>query len=166
MLRKAMKQFRQYRPRAGFIWLGFPEKEFPAALDSVLSWPDDERQSLLLLGNLTHDEFLTLLTRCFACIRTPACDGVAASVLESLALKIPVVASENGRRPGGTINYAETDASDLCAKLLFVVENHSAIQARLEQLQPGDNVARMADWLAGEIDSRDRAQVTPATQAL
>ena len=60
-----------------------------------------ECPSLLLLGNLPHDEFLTLLTRCSAYLRSPACDGVAASVLEAVALGVPVVASENGRRPAG-----------------------------------------------------------------
>jgi len=147
MLREAMHRFREYQPNAGFIWLGFPERELPPAQEFVNEWPDEERRSLLLLGNLTHDQFLTLLSRCFACIRTPACDGVAASVLESLVMGIPVVASENGRRPPGTLTYTETSAADLYDKLVFLVENDAAIRAKLEGLEHGDNVARMADWL-------------------
>ncbi|HVI07313.1 MAG TPA: hypothetical protein VND65_03365 [Candidatus Binatia bacterium] len=164
MLREAMNLFRAYRPDAGFIWLGFPEKELPAARQSVQDWPSDERQSLLLLGNQTHDQFLTLLSRCFACIRTPACDGVAASVLESLALGIPVIASENGRRPAGTVNYRETDAADLLAKLRYVVENRAALQSRLQNLPPGDNVGRMADWLADEALAEKPATVSAVAQ--
>lgn len=147
MLREAMRKFRGYRPNAAFVWLGFPDREMPNAHGFVRDWPADERESLLLLGNLQHDAFLTLLSRCTACVRTPACDGVAASVLESLAMKIPVVASENNRRPAGTITYAETDAADLNAKLIFVMENYGSIKASLEQAQPADNVARMAEWL-------------------
>jgi glycosyltransferase involved in cell wall biosynthesis len=163
MLREAMSRFRRYQSSAGFIWLGFPDRELPSAREFV-RWSAAERQGLLLLGNLTHDEFLTLLGRCFACIRTPACDGVSASVLESLVMGIPVVASENGRRPPGTLTYAETDAADLYAKLVFLVENYSAIKASLEQLEERDNVARMADWLAGEPGSGTKAEVAPATQ--
>jgi glycosyltransferase involved in cell wall biosynthesis len=147
MLREAMHRFRRYQPKAGFIWLGFPDRELPRAEEFVREWPGEERQSLLLLGNLTHDQFLTLLSRCVACIRTPACDGVAASVLESLVMGIPVVASENGRRPPGTLTYTETSAVDLYDKLVFLVENDSAIRAKLKRFEHGDNVARMADWL-------------------
>jgi glycosyltransferase involved in cell wall biosynthesis len=93
VLRDGMKLLRQKYPEAGFIWLGFPDGELPAANAYVDSWTEEERRSLLLLGNLKHDEFLTLLTRCSTYLRSPACDGVAASVLESLALNIPVVAS-------------------------------------------------------------------------
>jgi hypothetical protein len=163
-LREAMSRFRRYQSSGGFIWLGFPDKEMPGAREFVQDWPAAERQSLLLLGNLTHDEFLTLLGRCFGCIRTPACDGVAASVLESLVMGIPVVASENGRRPPGTLTYAETDAADLYAKLVFLVENYSAIKTSLDQLEHTDNIARMADWLAREAGSGTKAKVAPVTR--
>ena len=73
------------------------------------------------MENLNHNEFMTLLSRCTAKLRTPACDGVSASVLESLALGIPVVASENGRRPAGVITYAERDAADMCLKLEYLL---------------------------------------------
>jgi glycosyltransferase involved in cell wall biosynthesis len=164
MLREAMRRFQQSEPNAGFIWLGFPDRELPAVEEFVAEWAAAETQNLLLLGNLTHDEFLTLLGRCFACIRTPACDGVAASVLESLAMGVPVVASENGRRPHGTLTFAETDASDLHAKLLFLVENYSIIKSSLEHVELRDNVARMADWLAGEASAETRTEVTPVSQ--
>ena len=77
---------------------------------------------------------------------------------------IPVVASENGRRPPGTVTYSEADAADLCAKLVFLCENYTTIKASLEKLERTDNVARMADWLAGEPSSGTKAEVAPATQ--
>lgn len=149
-LREGMSLFRRTHPLAGFIWLGFPIKELQLAQKFVAAWPQEERDSLLLLGNLSHDQFLTLMTRCFAVVRTPACDGVAASVLEALALSVPVVASENGRRPGGVIAYENTSAEDMCGKLLYLVENFKIVKAGLGGAAPDDNVGQMADLLAGE----------------
>jgi glycosyltransferase involved in cell wall biosynthesis len=148
-LREAMLQFRRRYPQAGFIWLGFPSKELPAANEFVADWPAPERQSLLLLGNVTHDEFLTLLSRCFAYIRTPACDGVAASVLESLALGIPVIASENGHRPANVATYREGDAADLCAKLIGLTEGYNQFKKSAQLQAAEDNIARTVDWLLG-----------------
>jgi glycosyltransferase involved in cell wall biosynthesis len=150
VLRAGMRQYRERDPAAGFIWLGFPGKEMPAAEEFVSTWQAEERSSLLLLGNLTHDQFLTLLSRCFVYLRTPACDGVAASVLESLALRVPVVASENERRPAGVVTYSDTSAGDMVDKLRFVLEHYDEVKAGLRLDLGDDNVGRMADWLAGD----------------
>jgi glycosyltransferase involved in cell wall biosynthesis len=164
VLRQAMVLARERFPGAGFIWLGFPTKELAAAEGFVQPWPASERKSLLLLGNVTHDQFLTLLSRSYICIRTPACDGVAASVLESLAIGVPVVASENGRRPPGTITYEENDAADLSRKLVYVAEHYAEVTSRIGRTSDDeDNVARMADWLAGETISSDSTEVAHAT---
>lgn len=147
MLREAMKKFRQHHAHAGFIWVGFPSKELPLAQRFVAQWPSHERESLLLLGNLTHDAFSSLLERCFAYIRTPACDGVAASVLESLALGVPVVASENHNRPPQVTTYRESDADDLCEKLAFVTEHYQQVKKHTQLDTAEDNIARTVDWL-------------------
>ena len=154
MLREAMKHFRQHCAQAGFIWLGFPSKEMPAAQKFVAQWPSRERESLLLLGNLSHNVFSTLLERCFAYIRTPACDGVAASVLESLALGIPVVASENHNRPSQVTTYREGDACDLSEKLVFVTLHYQQVKERTHLDDADDNIARTADWLLEEPSRR------------
>jgi len=150
VLREGMKLFRAKHPQAGFIWLGFPPKEMQAVREYISSFAPDEQGSLLLLGNLDHSEFLTLLLRCTAKLRTPGCDGVSASVLESLALGVPVVASENGRRPAGVITYAEMDAADLCLKLEYLLQNFDAIKQRTMLDSEQDNVKLTADWLLGE----------------
>ena len=150
ILRMAMKQFRQKCERAGFIWLGFPSKELPSAQEFVASWPGGEREGLLLLGNVDHDTFSTLLSRCFAYIRTPACDGVAASVLESLALGVPVITSENHNRPPQVTTYTEKDADDLCQKLVFVTEHYARVKEQTKLHGAEDNIARTADWLLEE----------------
>ena len=149
-LREGMRRFREYEPKTGYIWLGFPGKELRAAEEFVRNWPADERSSLLLLGNLSHDQFLTLLSRCTLYLRTPACDGVAASVLEALALRVPVVASENGRRPGGVITYSDGDASDMVERLSYAVGHLDELRSSLLPNPSEDNVGQMADWLAGE----------------
>jgi glycosyltransferase involved in cell wall biosynthesis len=147
VLREAMLQFLRRYPQAGFIWLGFPRKELPAAAEFVGRWPAQERQGLLLLGNLPHDEFLTLLSQSFAYIRTPACDGVAASVLESLAIGTPVVASENGQRPPNVTTYRDGDAADLCAKLVHVTQYYGEVKQQTRLPHTEDNIARTVDWL-------------------
>jgi glycosyltransferase involved in cell wall biosynthesis len=162
LMRTAMREYRKAHAHAGFIWLGFPGKELPAAENMVRSWPADEQQGLLLLGNLSHDQFLTLLSRSFINLRTPACDGVAASVLESLSLGIPVVASENHRRPAGVVTYDDTDAQDMCAKLLYVTEHHDQIKSGLRAEVSDDNVGRMADWLSGESRTKPALAAIPA----
>lgn len=84
-------------------------------------------------------------------MRSPACDGVAASVLEALGLGIPVVASENGRRPAGVITYRDGDAADMSAKMVYIMENYDVVRAQmdgsLDSDDVQDNVAYMADWL-------------------
>lgn len=154
MLRRAMARFRHDYPKAGFVWLGFPSKEMPAVEQYVAEWSAHERDGLLLLGNLTHDEFLSLLRCCTAYLRTPMCDGVAASILESLALGIPVVASDNGTRPKGVVTYANLDEADLCAKLSLVVTQPEQVkqQTRLEQMD--DNIDLTVDWLLGRSGIR------------
>jgi glycosyltransferase involved in cell wall biosynthesis len=147
VLHDAMCQFLELHPRAGFIWLGFPAKELPDATTYTTLWPMRERMSLLLLGNLPHDEFLTLLERSSAYVRTPACDGISASVLEALALGVPVLASQNGHRPPGVMTYEEGDAANLFAGLVTMAERLTRF------IPPGllgdaeDNIAKTADWL-------------------
>jgi glycosyltransferase involved in cell wall biosynthesis len=150
VLWEAMLRFRKQYPRAGFIWLGFPAKELPAASDWVNHWPEAERQGVMVLGNLGHDEFLTLLSRSSAFVRTPACDGVSASVLESLSLGIPVIASENGSRPENVTTYAEREASDLHAKLLDVVERYAEVKAKTRLAFSDDTIVRTVNWVLGE----------------
>jgi len=146
-MREAMTRLRRDHPKAGFVWLGFPGKEMPKAQDFVGIWPAEERDSLMLLGNVDHDTFLTLMTRSAIFWRTPACDGVSASVLESLALGVPVVASDNGRRPAGVVTYRETDSVDMAAKLAYVMGNRVEIKATLQQNKSEDKVGEKVDWL-------------------
>jgi glycosyltransferase involved in cell wall biosynthesis len=64
-------------------------------------------------GDLDRQVFLTLLSQCDVCIRTPKRDGVSSCVMESLALGVPVVAAANALRPPGVITYPCEDAHAL-----------------------------------------------------
>jgi glycosyltransferase involved in cell wall biosynthesis len=162
ILREGMKLYRKAQPNAGFIWLGFPDKELSAAKEYVGNWPAEERENLLLLGSLTHDQFLSLLSRSFIYLRTPACDGVAASVLESIALGIPVVASDNGRRPAGVITYDDLDPVDMAQKLNYVTRHRQEVKAGLQLDAANDNVGKMAEWLAREFVGAAEPKVVAA----
>src|SRR5258706_626470 len=160
-MRDAMVRFRQLYPKAGFIWLGFPDKEMPKAREFVGAWSPEKRARLLLLATMDHDAFLTLVTRSAIFWRTPTCDGVSASVLESLTLGIPVVTSDNGRRPAGVVTYRETDPADMTAKLAYVAENLSGIKASLKKSESEDKVGEKVDWLVG--NSRAELSSKPIT---
>jgi hypothetical protein len=70
-------------------------------------------------------------------------------VLESLALGIPVIASENGHRPANVTAYREGDAADLCAKLISLTERYDQFKKNTQLKAAEDNIARTVDWLFG-----------------
>lgn len=120
-------------------------------------------------GDLSHDAFMSLLSRAQVFVRTPKKDGVCSSVLEALSLGVPVVASENGSRPPGVITFRADDAADLCEKLRYLLDNYAAIRARLGRPQVRDTVADEAhvlvavatgDWRpeTGAAASRGRSE--------
>jgi peptidoglycan/xylan/chitin deacetylase (PgdA/CDA1 family)/glycosyltransferase involved in cell wall biosynthesis len=158
-LLEAMSMFTAAHPRAGFIWLGFPAKEFKLAKDWLAQLPGGNPQNLLLLGNLDHETFLSLLTRSSVYVRPPECDGISASVLESLALGVPVVAAANGRRPPGVVTYRFADPADLCAKLEYVTSNYETVKQDTRPTPTADHIGLTADFvLSGKwIDSEAAA---------
>jgi glycosyltransferase involved in cell wall biosynthesis len=95
---------------------GFPEADVSEAMSaSIARWRLEER--ICRVDDLDHDEFLTALSRAALYLRTHVSDGVCSSVLEALALGVPVVASENGHRPPGVVTYPATDFEALAKAL-------------------------------------------------
>jgi glycosyltransferase involved in cell wall biosynthesis len=99
-----------------------------------------EKKIILTVGNLDHDQFMTLLGKSDIFLRTPVSDGVASSVLEALALKVPVVASENGRRPQSVITYQADNAEELGSKVKDVLINQDEFRKKIIKPDVKDTV--------------------------
>jgi glycosyltransferase involved in cell wall biosynthesis len=102
---------------------------------------------ICMIEDLTHPEFLEALTHSALYLRTPTTDGVASSVLESLALGVPVVASENGTRPPGVITYRAADPDDLANKVIHVIESRATIVAAMTSPEIKDTLSQEAALL-------------------
>ena len=102
---------------------------------------------VLLAGDQAHDAFLTIMTSSRMYIRTPPKDGVCSSVLEALALGVPVVASANGTRPPSVITYTAADADDLARKVGEVLAHEAQVRASVVKPVIEDTVADEAALL-------------------
>jgi glycosyltransferase involved in cell wall biosynthesis len=107
------------------------------------------RDRICIVEDLDHDEFLSALTRSTLYLRTPITDGVASSVLEALALRIPVVACENGTRPAGVLTYPADDPDRLAAAVEHVIAHREHIVSTMQQLEVvdtlGDEIALLTN---------------------
>lgn len=79
-------------------------------------------ETALALGDVSHDTFLTLIQLCDVYIRTPNRDGIASSVLESLAYGVPVVAAANALRPPQVHTYQAEDPVDMARAVTQLME--------------------------------------------
>jgi glycosyltransferase involved in cell wall biosynthesis len=96
---------------------------------------------ICFVDDLDHDAFLSAIERSTLYLRTPITDGVASSVLESISLRIPVVASDNGTRPEGVVTYPADDAGALAAAVDHVIARRTEIAAALGHVAAPDTVA-------------------------
>jgi glycosyltransferase involved in cell wall biosynthesis len=131
----------------GFILSGIGKPEDEEVAGYVAELKSLERKGVVLaIEDLDHDAFMTLLKKCSLYLRTPVSDGVASSVLEALTQEVPVVASENGRRPKGVITYDPKNPEDLAEKIEYVVSNRERIAREI--VKP-----RIEDTLEVEIST-------------
>lgn len=100
---------------------------------------------ILLAGDQDHDSFLSIMTRSALYLRTPFKDGIASSVLEALALNVPVVACENGSRPQGTVTYENRNVDDMVEKIRDTVQNRERV---VEQIVRPDIPDTIKDEIA------------------
>ncbi len=127
MIRAVAKLVKKY-PRFGLIIMGSDMgSEDIRALIKELGIEDH----VILAGDQDHDSFLTILTRSKLYLRTPFKDGIASSVLEALALNVPVVACDNGSRPPSTVTYENRNVDDMAAKVEYVLEHHDEVVKNL-----------------------------------
>jgi glycosyltransferase involved in cell wall biosynthesis len=102
-----------------------------------------------IVADLDHDSFLDALGRASVYLRSHVSDGVCSSVLESLSLGVPVVASENGTRPPGVMTYPASDPARLAAILDDTLDRQPAIAAQLRRPDVTDTLRTEVDLLVG-----------------
>jgi glycosyltransferase involved in cell wall biosynthesis len=105
------------------------------------------RDRVIVVEDLPHDLFLQALGRSSLYLRTHLSDGVCSSVLEALALRVPVVATENHTRPSGVITYEADDLDALARTLDDVLRRHDQIVGGLPQPDVRDTLAEEAALL-------------------
>ncbi len=144
-MRRALAEF----PGAGFLLVGPWDRE----MDSMRQFLRDHKleAGVCVLGSVPHDTFLTLLSRSIAYIRTPVTDGICSSVLESLKLKVPVLAADNGTRPLGTELWREGEIESLFELMAEAVRDHARMVARIPEIAVEDNAKKLADSIEGVV---------------
>lgn len=142
-LAAAVRRFREVFPKIGFLLVGPWDRE----MDGMKAFVKAQKieGAVCLLASVPHDTFLTLLSRSLAYIRTPVTDGICSSVLESLRLKVPVLAADNGTRPTGSTLWKEGDLESLLRLMNDTVRNHPAMVAAIPEIEIEDNAKKLAD---------------------
>ena len=97
-------------------------------------------ERVCLLEDLDHDAFLAALQRSAVFLRTPITDGVASSVMEAIALGVPVVACDNGTRPPGVVLYPAEDADKMADAALYTIEHRADVVAAQAMPEVRDTV--------------------------
>jgi len=141
---ETVKRLRAEYPNLGLIIMGSKQyAENYTPLIEELNLTDH----VLLSGNLPREEFLAVLKRGHAYLRTPMGDGVAASVLEALTLGTPVVAADNGTRPESCLLYREGDLDEMVDRLRYVIENRNRVAERITAPDADDTIEKEVEVL-------------------
>ena len=143
------RMIRERWPRAGLMFTGaLIDSEEPVRTQVTAQLKKTGLGDCVCFADdLSHDQFLTLLGRSRLYLRTPTTDGECASVLESLVLRVPVVAAENYRRPPGVVTYAADDPRDLCEKVCAVLSDHERYRSAITSPATCDTVGEEAETL-------------------
>jgi glycosyltransferase involved in cell wall biosynthesis len=105
-----MSEILQRYPRAGLLIVGAGSLE--AALRARIAGKP-YRDQVLLYGDMPHAVTLRATLECDLLLRTTLYDGDSVSVREALYLGTPVIATDNGMRPGGVHLIPPSDPSRL-----------------------------------------------------
>jgi len=137
------------RPETGLVICGVAGDIEPGLWREVerLIAQHDLADRICIVDDLSHDLFLAALRRSALYLRTPTSDGVASSVLEALALGVPVVAAENGARPSGTVTYPPTDPNALADVVDNVLANRAEVIAAIPPVPMHDTLHEEAGLL-------------------
>jgi glycosyltransferase involved in cell wall biosynthesis len=143
LLAHVIRCFRVSFPRIGFLVVGTSNRELQPLKEYCKE--SGLNDAVCVTGSLPHDLFLTLMKRSLAYIRIPLTDGVCSSVLEALALRIPVLASDNGARPPGAELWRAENPERLLELMAEAAARQDAMIARIPTVTAEDNAGRLAD---------------------
>lgn len=111
---EAMEAVLRAHPKAGLLIIGAGslEQELRQLVRSK-AWAD----SILLTGNVPRSSTMNVMVRADLLLRTTWYDGDAVSVREALHFGVPVIASDNGMRPGDVTLIPTRDREALVAAI-------------------------------------------------
>lgn len=115
---RSMSSIRHAFPKAGLVIVG--SGSLHDALRALIA-SAPEAPHVLLCGDVPHEVTLKLLSESDAFLRTTLYDGDSVSVREALHLSVPVIATDNGMRPGGVHLIPVADSESLCAAVIAVL---------------------------------------------
>lgn len=161
VLLRAMTRLVGSRKNIGLVMIGTGERAEQFRQEIVRLNLDSH---IFLAGDAPHDAFMTLLAASDVHVRTPTTDGVSATVLEALALAIPVVASENGTRPAQAITYNATDDGELADKIAWTLEHRAEVAASLATFTVKDTAKIEVDVLLGVEAVEEKEMLSAASR--
>ena len=88
-----------------------------------------------------------MLSHAAVFVRTHIYDGVCSSVLEALALNVPVVACENPHRPLEVLTFKTGHVADLVAQMQLAVQRQDGAHLSLGRPEVRDTVDEEAKLL-------------------
>jgi glycosyltransferase involved in cell wall biosynthesis len=139
LLMDAVSRLKRKHPGLGCLVMGTGEDRF-AAQELIHKNRLDE--TVFLAGDLDHQLCLTAISRSAAFVRPTFRDGDSISVREAIALGVPVVASNVGTRPAGTLLFEAGNIEGLVRQVEAVLAP-SGCDARAKSLAP--EAAGMSD---------------------
>jgi glycogen synthase len=124
-------RIRSLFPGAGLVIIGSGSLE--ASLRGLISEQPHARH-IALCGDVPHPATLRTLAEADVFLRTTRYDGDAVSVREALQLGIPVIATDNGMRPGGVHLLSRPDPESLAQMVERVLA--PAVRAEVRTADP------------------------------
>lgn len=102
-------------------------------------------ETILLLGDVPHEQCLAIVAASDAFVRATFEDGDAISVREALSLGVPAVVSDVGVRPAGAILFKTGNLADLIAKLESTLCERRKPAVTAEQKLPLNGAHRLLE---------------------
>ncbi len=126
MLLEGIKSILERYPESGVIIVSGGEENIEKFWNTVQLY--GVKDAIFCCNSLSRDMFLTILKKTTLMIRTPVTDGSCSSVLEAMALGIPIVATKNDARPEGVVLFQPEDGKDMVKKIIYALENYSEVK--------------------------------------